>query len=318
MLLIYGLLYLIVGFLVLFFLVLLGPLEFNLILNCGRFSVGGVDVDFLVCLDWLSIRFFGVLMIICGSVYLFGSDYMGVGDLFIWRFSVLLNIFVLSMVGVIFFGGFFWVLVGWDGLGLTSVLLVLYYSARSSWSSGFKTYSINRIGDGFLVVVFLYLIGTDCQIVRMLDYFGLGMLLCLGAFTKSAQFPFSGWLPVAMAAPTPVSALVHSSTLVTSGLYLMVRFFNVLSDRVLFTVCVVGLFTMVMASVAACGEWDAKKVVAYSTLRQLGLMGFRLGVGLVDFCFFHLIIHALFKALLFICVGTLLMKIQHLQDLRVL
>jgi len=133
--------------------------------------------------------------------------------------------------------------------------------------------------------------------------FLVGTVLLLGFFTKRAQFPFSSWLPVAMAAPTPVSALVHSSTLVTAGLYLLFRFYWFLGDGVLLISSLVGLWTLCLASLAGSFEWDSKKIVAYSTLSQLGLMCVFFGWGLVGFGFYHLLIHALFKALMFICVG---------------
>lgn len=142
--------------------------------------------------------------------------------------------------------------------------------------------------------------------------------MVVAALTKSAQFPFCRWLPLAMAAPTPVSALVHSSTLVTAGVFLLVRFFPVFSSNV--SLCgwlfAVGRLTSLLAGVAAFVELDFKKVVAYSTLRQLGVMMVRLGLGLWRLAFFHLLAHAIFKALLFLCVGVLIARHGHGQDLR--
>ena len=143
-------------------------------------------------------------------------------------------------------------------------------------------------------------------------------LICLAAVTKRAQYPFSSWLPLAMAAPTPVSALVHSSTLVTAGIYLIIRAFPSVErfGWALAGLLVVGVLTRLLAGLAALVEFDAKKVVAYSTLRQLGLMACALGLGCPQVALFHLLTHALFKALLFLRVGRLIHQCQHAQDLR--
>lgn len=140
----------------------------------------------------------------------------------------------------------------------------------------------------------------------------------LGAITKRAQFPFRAWLPAAIAAPTPVSALVHSSTLVTAGVYVVIRFYSVVVDMVVVRIglLVLGRITVILAGLAAFSELDIKKVVAFSTLSQLGLMVISLGLGVSNVAFFHLLTHAMFKALLFICVGCFIYFHEHNQDLR--
>jgi NADH-ubiquinone oxidoreductase chain 5 len=153
---------------------------------------------------------------------------------------------------------------------------------------------------------------------------GAGLCICcfviLGALTKRAQYPFSSWLPLAMAAPTPVSALVHSSTLVTAGVYLLIRFFPVIAahTQVISIMVLTRRLTIVLAGLAAFVEIDFKKIIAYSTLSQLGVIIFALGLGSPSLAFFHLLSHAIFKALMFICAGTFIFYHAHAQDLRIM
>ena len=142
------------------------------------------------------------------------------------------------------------------------------------------------------------------------------MVVVLATFTKRAQFPFRSWLPAAMAAPTPVSSLVHSSTLVTAGIYFLIRFKNLFSYNIFYMICIVGLFTMFFSRFCAIMEMDVKKVVAFSTLRQLGFMCFCVGVKYIKLCFFYLLVHACFKALMFISVGVFMVYGGHNQDIR--
>lgn len=275
-----------------------------------------IKLDFCIFVDWIRLLFFRVLCIIVSCVLKFSCIYME-KDPFNYRFTWLVLRFVLSMTCLIFIPHFFFLLIGWDGLGITRFLLVIYYTRDSSWAAGMKTYLINRIGDGFFIVgLVLFIYKGHWDIKSINDKWILGWVIVLGCFTKRAQFPFSRWLPAAMAAPTPVSSLVHSSTLVTAGIYLMIRFSNIFSHGVFIIIGIRGLWTLYSASLAACAEFDGKKIVAYSTLRQLGLMAVTLSLNLPIFAFFHLITHAMFKALIFICVGYLIKKMGHFQDLR--
>lgn len=276
------------------------------------------DLNLIINLDWISLIFFRVLRVIVSCVLVFSKFYLA-DDPFFSRFSSILLMFVFSMCLLIFIPHFVILLIGWDGLGFTSFLLIVYYSSFSSWSSGLKTYLINRLGDGFLLVSLVMLfnqghwkiLGLD-KLIRIVVFF----CLIFGLFTKSAQFPFSSWLPAAMAAPTPVSALVHSSTLVTAGIYLLIRFSGVLPNSVLIIISLTGVWTLFSASFAACVEWDLKKIIAFSTLSQLGLMCFSIGLGMRFFGFFHLLTHAVFKAMLFISAGFFIGQNFHLQDIR--
>nr|YP_003433785.1 NADH dehydrogenase subunit 5 [Decipisagitta decipiens]BAI68176.1 NADH dehydrogenase subunit 5 [Decipisagitta decipiens] len=250
---------------------------------------------FSLAYDLMSFSFFWILFLISLSVVIWSYYYMD-SEAWYMRFIYILYSFISSMIILIFSSTICMALIGWDGLGISSFLLVLYYKNRLSLGSSFITVFTNRLGDGFFIAMMCYMF-----LNLNLSYFLL-FLLGLTAMTKSAQMPFSAWLPAAMAAPTPVSALVHSSTLVTAGVYLLLRF-NLTDNSYFFCL---GTMTMVMAGVCANQEMDFKKVVALSTLSQLGLMFVALGIDLKSFCFFHLCTHALFKALLFICVGIMI------------
>jgi NADH-ubiquinone oxidoreductase chain 5 len=180
----------------------------------------------------------------------------------------------------------------------------------------------NRVGDGLLLMVIGMMQSTITSSLFIFSLSNLGtvqvvtLFVVLAAITKRAQIPFSAWLPAAMAAPTPVSTLVHSSTLVTAGVYLLIRLefsMTVLTSQL---ILYIGLFTTIMARIAAMYEIDIKKIVALSTLRQLGLIMARVGLNLFSLAFFHLLVHAFFKALLFITVGTIIHRSSDFQDLR--
>jgi len=198
--------------------------------------------------------------------------------------------------------------VAWDLLGFTSFFLVITYRSRASLAGGTLTALINRLGDVFFLAFFGFFSLGECVGLSWQFY-----LLFLVSFTKSAQVPFSAWLPAAMLAPTPVSALVHSSTLVTAGVYLLYRY-SPSGSRFLL---LVGVFTTLVAGIAALLESDVKKVVAYSTMSQLGLMLSSLGLGERSATFAHLNTHASFKALTFLVVGTLFHSLYGSQESRV-
>lgn len=288
----------------------------SFIIRINFLQVGSLDLDICLLLDWMTLVFSRALCIIVSCVLKFSEIYMA-GDIFKVRFTYLVLRFVFSMFCLIFIPHFFFLLIGWDGLGITSFLLVIYYLSDSSWAAGMKTFLINRIGDRFFILgLVLFLKNGYWEIKRVKEKDVLAVIIVLGRFTKRAQFPFSSWLPAAMAAPTPVSALVHSSTLVTAGIYLMIRFCHMFPSWLFILVGISGMWTLYSARLAACCEFDAKKVVAYSTLSQLGLMAVSISLKLPMIAFFHLITHAMFKALIFICVGYLIHKRGHFQDLR--
>nr|QWE50975.1 NADH dehydrogenase subunit 5 [Planorbella pilsbryi] len=290
----------------------------SLIIEFNLMSVNSCEFVFSLILDKVSLMFGVVVTLISGSVFLFSCNYMK-EDPFYYRFTWILLSFVVSMCFLIFSGSLLFMLMGWDGLGVTSFALIIYYQSKDSLTAGFQTLLINRIGDVFIVVAFFLFVFLG-EFSYMNSSFFLVVLFSLASLTKSAQYPFSSWLPAAMAAPTPVSALVHSSTLVTAGIYLIIRMSTTMplpeemSNLLLFT----GAITCLLGGTAAIYEFDLKKIIALSTLSQLGLMVFALGMGFSNLALFHLFMHALFKALLFLAAGAILLMSFGIQDLRLL
>lgn len=239
---------------------------------------------------------------------------------FFFRFILILLLFVICIYLLIFRGNLFFLILGWDGLGVSSFLLVVFFFSRKSYNAGLLTVIINRLGDVFLIIrigILFFYKSWNLLVLRFDERIKLfrDVRLCLifASFTKRAQIPFSAWLPAAMAAPTPVSSLVHSSTLVTAGVYLVYRLFRLLNISFIF---IFGVLTLIIAGISAIWEIDIKKIVALSTLSQLGLIYCTLGAGLKESAFFHLLVHAFFKALLFIRVGNIIHLSDDYQDLR--
>lgn len=271
----------------------------------------------------MSLVFMGFVFFISSLVILYRDDYM-YGDLNINRFILLVLIFVLSMAFLIIRPNIIRILLGWDGLGLVSYCLVIYYQNVRSYNAGMLTVLSNRVGDVALLIVIAWIINFGSwNYIYYLDFLRgsfemvlISLLVVLAAITKSAQLPFSSWLPAAMAAPTPVSALVHSSTLVTAGVYLLIRFRPVFDDWLCVFLLIISGLTMFIAGLGANFEYDLRRIIALSTLRQLGLIISAISVGLVSLAFFHLLTHALFRALLFMCAGVIIHTIKDSQDIR--
>nr|AUF70026.1 NADH dehydrogenase subunit 5 [Lampsilis siliquoidea] len=277
------------------------------------FGLLGLWCMVLIVFDLFSVLFSSLVCLIGGCVFIFSVSYMG-EDKCINSFSYLTVSFVLAMNVLIFIPYLVFLLIGWDLLGVVSFLLVIHYQGKSCVSVGMITVLINRVGDVFLLVsvgLSLELVGwggsgdgTGSLKVNSLVSM-MSVSLVMASMTKSAQFPFSVWLPAAMAAPTPISALVHSSTLVVAGVYLLFRYYPLLSvvDGLLLVLSKIGCLTLLMASFVSCFEFDIKKLVALSTLSHLGFMVYVLGLGYPVFSVFHMLSHAVFKSLLFLCVG---------------
>nr|BDL61460.1 NADH dehydrogenase subunit 5 [Indopinnixa haematosticta] len=286
-------------------------------------SMNSCSMEFVLVLDWVSMLFLCFVLLISSSVMFYSGSYM-YGDKNYNRFMYLVLLFVLSMAMMILSPNLISILLGWDGLGLVSYALVIFYQNEKSAAAGMLTILSNRIGDvAILLSIGLMLnLGSWNFILYsyyMLDgdYLLLKTLVILAAMTKSAQIPFSAWLPAAMAAPTPVSALVHSSTLVTAGVYLMIRFSPALEgSKGQSALLIISCLTMFMAGLGANFEFDLKKIIALSTLSQLGVMLSILALGYTDLAFFHLLTHALFKALLFMCAGVVIHSVSGYQDIR--
>ena len=261
------------------------------------------------------------VLFISANVIIFANSYIR-DDPFIPRFTQLVLLFVASINFLIFIPNLITLLLGWDGLGLVSFLLVIYYQNAKSLGAGIITALTNRIGDALILISIAWTLNLGHWNLVLPSEFSFSFIipiaLIIAAITKSAQMPFSRWLPAAMAAPTPVSALVHSSTLVTAGVFLLFRFYPRLSIHPLFNkrLLIIATLTCLIAGLRANTECDIKKIIALSTLRQLGVIMVSLGLGAPLLALFHLITHALFKALLFLCAGTLIHLHHHSQDLR--
>lgn len=282
------------------------------------FNLNTVSVVISLIFDWMSLSFLIVVRFISAIIIGYSIYYME-GDLNYKRFTFILIMFVISMMFLIIRPNLIRLLLGWDGLGLTSYALVIYYQNESSNNSGIITVLRNRIGDSALLVAIglcFYLGGWNFYLFDRVEVVFM-ILVILAAMTKRAQIPFSAWLPAAIAAPTPVSALVHSSTLVTAGVFLLVRFSFLIEQHSVIYICLVtGILTMLMAGWVANFENDLKKVIALSTLSQLGLIFMVLGLGEPVLAYFHLVIHALFKSTLFMCAGFVIHNIKGRQDSR--
>nr|APX39804.1 NADH dehydrogenase subunit 5 [Gonioctena aegrota] len=298
-------------------------LDYSLILELNLVSLNSSNFVMVILLDWMSLLFMSFVFFISSMVIFYSEEYM-MGDLYINRFILLVFMFVLSMMFLIISPNLISILLGWDGLGLVSYCLVIYYQNIKSYNAGMLTALSNRIGDVALLMAIAWMLNFGSwnfifyldimkgdMIMELINY-----LVVLAAMTKSAQIPFSSWLPAAMAAPTPVSSLVHSSTLVTAGVYLLIRFNYSFSENLMYLLLFISSMTMFMSGLGANFEFDLKKIIALSTLSQLGLMMSILALGSYKLAFFHLLTHALFKALLFMCAGNIIHNLNNCQDIR--
>ena len=286
------------------------------------YETRGMTLVLRILFDSIGFLFFRTVTMISGGVFLFRSGYIE-RDKFASRFRFLVMSFVGRISLLIFTRNIVTILLGWDGLGVTSYLLVCYYCREKRFNARILTALTNRIGDVAILIfisqaagpgIFNFALVSASSTPTLRASF---ILILVAAITKRAQLPFSSWLPAAIAAPTPVSALVHSSTLVTAGVYLLIRHNHILWGRGLAdSIMWIGLITTIMAGSAALFELDIKKVIALSTLRQLGVIFFSLGLGLPYLAFFHLIAHAYFKAILFIAAGAIIHRVKDYQDLR--
>nr|AHN85833.1 NADH dehydrogenase subunit 5 [Chilo auricilius] len=316
--------FLLLSKLMFFFVIYFIMKKMVVIIEWELISFSSMSIIMSILLDWMSILFMMFVLIISSMVIFYSKSYMS-SELNLNRFIMLVLMFVFSMILLIISPNLMSILLGWDGLGLVSYCLVIYYQNSKSYNAGMLTALSNRIGDVFILLSISWMLnyGSWNYIFYMdfmkNDYFMMmiSMMIIMAAMTKSAQIPFSSWLPAAMAAPTPVSALVHFSTLVTAGVYLLIRFNDLLLDFFFLKILLVlsGL-TMFMSGISANYEFDLKKIIALSTLSQLGLMMSILSIGFSEMAFFHLLTHAMFKALLFMCAGVIIHMMNEIQDIR--
>ena len=285
-------------------------------------SIGSTMVRVVFIFDFISLYFVSLVRLVSGRVMIFRTSYI-MNEVFFGRFISLVLRFIASIFLLVFRPNIIRLLLGWDGLGVTSYLLVIFYQRNKSYNAGIITALTNRLGDvGLLVSISIILIYGNWTYLLLtrttikLSWILLAIIV-ISACTKRAQMPFSAWLPAAIAAPTPVSALVHSSTLVTAGVYLLIRINILLRNTNISSVLIItGAFTIFIAGCAAMLEMDIKKVIALSTLSQLGIIIIIIGGGAPVLAYFHLLSHAFFKAMLFICAGIIIHNIKDYQDIR--
>nr|YP_009742088.1 NADH dehydrogenase subunit 5 [Angiostrongylus mackerrasae]QID77473.1 NADH dehydrogenase subunit 5 [Angiostrongylus mackerrasae] len=297
------LVFLMVFFLLMLLLILFFLPNFMLLLNLLEWDFLSLKFSFF----FNSLIFSVILLMITLSVVLFSSYYLNSELNFVY-YMMMLMLFVGSMFMLNFSNSVFTMMMSWDLLGISSFFLVLFYSNWDSNSGAMNTALTNRMGDYFIFCFFSSSLFSSYYFFSFSFFVGGGLLLLVfTSFTKSAQYPFSSWLPKAMSAPTPVSSLVHSSTLVTAGLILLMNFDLMINNFVVMLFLLLfGLFTMFFSSVVSLIEEDMKKVVALSTLSQMGFMMFTLGMGLHFVSLLHLLSHALFKSCLFMQVGYMI------------
>lgn len=267
----------------------------------------------------MGLLFMCIVLLISGIVFIYRFYYIK-ERLEVSKFITLVFLFVVSICLLIISPRLFSLLLGWDGLGLVSYCLVIFYYNKKSNLSGLVTVLTNRFGDALIILRIVIILNYRTLNFFYQDLFYsynlIHIFIFLGAITKSAQIPFSAWLPAAIAAPTPVSSLVHSSTLVTAGVYILIRLSPGLSFTISNMIFFFSLITSLIAGVSALGETDFKKIIALSTLSQLGVIIIVLRLGNYIFSFFHLITHALFKRLLFLAAGVVIHSSGGNQDLR--
>ena len=293
-------------------------------------SAGNLQVPFGVLVDQLSIIIMLVVTGVGFLIHLYSIGYMH-GDPGVARYFAYLNLFVFSMLLLVMGNNLVLLYLGWEGVGLCSYLLIgFWYEKHSAARAGMKAFITNRVGDfGFALGIFLIFstLGTIqyAEIFQQVDKLAAAgvltaatLLLFVGATGKSAQFPLYIWLPDAMEGPTPVSALIHAATMVTAGVYMVARFnlLYAMSEVAQAVVVTIGTFTAVFAATMALVNNDIKRVLAYSTISQLGYMFIGVGVGAFAAGIFHLMTHAFFKALLFLGAGSVMHALANNTDIR--
>src|SRR5271167_3972788 len=295
---------------------------------------GSFQVDFSFYLDQLSLVMLLVVTGVGFLIHIYSVGYMW-DDVGYYRFMSYLNLFMFFMLTLVLAKNYLVMFIGWEGVGLASYLLIgFWFTKDSAAAAGKKAFIVNRIGDfGFLIALFLMIkhfgsldftqvfqsvsrMPTESAGAGLLT--AIGLLLMVGAAGKSAQLPLYVWLPDAMEGPTPVSALIHAATMVTAGVYMVVRSHVVFdrSPQALMVVAIVGTLTALFAATIGVCQTDIKKVLAYSTISQLGYMFMACGVAAYSAGIFHLMTHAFFKGLLFLAAGSVIHAVGGEQDMR--
>ncbi len=293
-------------------------------------GVGDFTIDFAYRVDQLSLIMTLVVTGVGALIHLYATGYMA-EDRSFWKFFAYLNLFIFMMLNLILADNLLVMFLGWEGVGLCSYLLIgFWYEERKNSAAASKAFIVNRVGDfAFLLAMFILVrdvggldfgsILTGAETMSQGSLAAVVFLLFLGATGKSAQIPLFVWLPDAMAGPTPVSALIHAATMVTSGLYLLARLspLVLMIPDVMMVIALVGAATAIIAATVALTQRDIKRVLAYSTVSQLGYMFMAAGVGAFFVAIFHVVTHAFFKACLFLGSGSVIHAMHHVEhDLR--
>jgi len=298
-------------------------------------AVAGLNISFSYQVDQLSLVMSLIVTGVGFIIHVYSIGYMH-GDKSFWRFFAYLNLFIFAMMNLVLADNFLLLFLGWEGVGLCSYLLIGFWYDRkfensTTSAAGLKAFVVNRIGDfGFLLGMFL--IYSTFGTLVFTDVFSravsfavpehifvlIAIFLFIGATGKSAQIPLLVWLPDAMAGPTPVSALIHAATMVTAGVYMVARCSIIYASApaAMMVVAVIGVFTAFFAATIGLVQNDIKKVLAYSTVSQLGYMFLALGAGAFSAGIFHVMTHAFFKALLFLGAGSVIHSMHEQQDIR--
>ncbi|MEX2657411.1 MAG: NADH-quinone oxidoreductase subunit L [Balneolales bacterium] len=289
-------------------------------------EAGAFSADVAYRLDQLSLLMVLVVTGVGALIHFYSMGYMA-DDEGYWKFFSFMNLFIFAMLNLVLADNMLLLFLGWEGVGLCSYLLIgFWYTDMSKSDAAKKAFLYNRVGDfAFLVALFMIFqtIGSlrfddilnGTQFFSSEQVFLIGILILIGATGKSAQIPLFVWLPDAMAGPTPVSALIHAATMVTSGVYLISRLspFYMISTELMLCVAIVGGFTAFIAATIALAKYDIKAVLAYSTVSQLGFMFLALGSGAYVAAIFHLVTHAFFKACLFLGSGSVIHAMHHVE-----
>tara|TARA_B100000029_G_scaffold316039_1_gene308416 strand:+ start:839 stop:2896 length:2058 start_codon:yes stop_codon:yes gene_type:complete len=286
------------------------------------FSTGNFSIQLGLYLDNITIIMLFVVSLISFLVHIYSTEYMK-GDKRYSRYFAFLGIFTFSMNGIVLADSLIMMYMFWELVGLSSFLLIgFWFEKERPPMAANKAFLTNRVGDigMFIGIMMLYFhvgsfnINDIINGISNMNSFLLtlaGLLVFMGAIGKSAQFPLHIWLPDAMEGPTPVSALIHAATMVAAGVYMTFRIFPLLTPEALSIVAIIGAITALMAAITAITRNDIKAVLAYSTISQLGYMIMALGVGAPVYAFFHLVTHAMFKACLFLCSGSVIHAMHH-------
>ncbi len=297
------------------------------------FRVNGIQVNFGFQIDQLSLMMIMIITGIGSLIHLYSIGYMA-HDKGFYKFFSYLNLFIFSMLLLVMGSNYLILFIGWEGVGLCSYLLIgFWYENKEYGAAARKAFIMNRIGDlGMIIGILMIAYQTNAidylSVAQNAGKFELDSTiiifitasLFIGAVGKSAQVPLFTWLPDAMAGPTPVSALIHAATMVTAGIYLIVRsnFLFSLAPTTMDGILFIGLLTAIIAAFIGLRQNDIKKVLAYSTVSQLGFMFVAVGVGAYTVAMFHLMTHAFFKALLFLGSGSVIHAMSNEQDMRLM